>query len=128
MTYDYAKKVETARRMITKYGRDITLAHASTTPVDATDPSKGVDSSAAVSSTTKGVFVYPSGYLSLGISKDRTALLERTSAIVLVAPVADFDVEKSHKVTDGGGDYLVETVDKLQPGDTPVLFYVGLAK
>ena len=128
MTYDYAAKAETARRLIDKYGRSITLYQPSTTPIDATDKSKGVDPTVAPNTPTKGAFVNPSGYSSLGISKDRTALLENTSAIVLVAPVAGFDVGAVSRVSDGGGDYLVEMVEKLQPGDTPVLYYIGLKK
>jgi hypothetical protein len=126
MAKDYSRTAATAVRLVTKYGRDVSLYGDATDYIDDNKKTRGKSDPTPV--TAKAVFVYPTGYRQLGLSVESAALLKNSAAIALVAPVAGFDAGTVSKVSDGGRDYLVEAVEVLQPGDVPLLYYIGLKR
>jgi len=124
---DYSSNVATAQRLIARYGRDITLHLPSTTLVDDNDITLGRSSDGAASQPTRGAFVYPSGFISLGMSVDHQTLVASTKCIILVAPIAGVAVHDCLRVSDDEQSYTIDGVERLRPGDTDLLYYLRVA-
>ena len=125
MAYDYAPKVAMATKMIAKYGRAVVFSKVATDT--ATDDPLGPPVSAPeTQSPVIGAFVYPNGLAELGIKTTKSGLFKNSEQIGLFAPAA-FDYAAQTFMTEMDGKvWKVDAVDMLKPGDTAVLYFVGL--
>jgi len=127
MAYNYAPKAEKARKQIEKYGRSVVFVQMMTDRNDA-DPLAGPLSSPVVSDPVPAVFVYPSGDLNLGISQSKAALFRSCEQMAILGS-HDIVYENQTYLTElDGTQWKIEVVDRFQPGDTAILYFVGMVK
>lgn len=138
---DYQKLAQTAKRLIDKNGRSITISRLDRSPLDTSKPWRGEPSPRATggverSLTTIGVFVHPDGLRDqtmtrpFGFSAIDEELLKRFNQIVLVsgAGTSFQNLEEFDEVTDGSSSWKIELVVRLQPGDVNIMSALALAK
>lgn len=126
---DYARLAATAKRLIEANGRTVTLYRNGREVADASKPNRGPARTAATPLTPKAAFVPPRG---TGFGFDLTldpSLEESVDQVALIAAdsVPGEDLETIDRLTDRLRPYQVVTVGRLQPGDRPVLFEIGVA-
>lgn len=127
MAYDYAPKVAFANKMIDKYGRSVVFVQVAS-DIDPTDPLAGPVSVPVVSDVVKAAFVYPSGLLQLGMSTTNAQLFKNCEQIAIVGNHGiDYAAQTFLNDTDGMV-WKVDVVQEFKPGDTSVLYYVGVIK
>lgn len=125
MAHDYSKNAATVLRLIEKFGRTVTIDKLSTTAADPNAPQDGPADPhvPAASVTLKAAVIEPS---SLNQTDDR---LKRVSAAAYVAGSATVeDLRTFTRLTDGSDRYRIDWVDALKPGDTVVLYTIGLMR
>lgn len=128
--YDYSRALATAQRLVTRYGRLISLQGVSPGPADANNPLAGPAAAPAALSGIPAAFVEPSSLQSLGLSASLVALFANCTQIAIVAPVSgmgDFTSMKFLIDTDAK-QWKIERISTLQPGDTILLYYIGVSR
>lgn len=138
---DYQKLAQTAKRLIDKSGRSITINRLERTPADVSKPWRGEANPRATgqvesSITTIGVFVHPDGLRDqemtrpFGFSAIDQELLKRFNQMVLVSGAGtNFqNLEDYDEVSDGTSSWKIELVVKLQPGDVNIMSALALSK
>lgn len=137
---NYVKLAATAQRLIEANGRDVTLYKKELTPAAAAKPWRGVPASTAPESTMgpiKIAFV-PVGGSGLGyllqdengqVSKEITqeGLMAADSITALSPPPTELDPKLYSTVVDGSRAFRIVKIGELKPGDTSLIFVVGLA-
>lgn len=125
---DYARAVALAQRLINKNGRTITVQQLSSTPVDANKPWKGPNAPTVLASATpKGVFLPVSSLNELGLFVADDELLKRVEQVVLIAADGTNAFDTFHRVSDGVL-YHIDWVRTLKPGDTVILYAMGIKR
>ncbi len=137
---DFVNLAKTAKKLVEANGRSVTLYKRDRTPAVAADPWRGPDS---VPTSPDGLVIGPlkvafvpatgSGFGKLLFDADNTlrrkidlvGLLATDSVVALDFTAAD--VEKADTLKDGTKIYKIVEVGHLQPGDTSLLFVLGLA-
>jgi len=119
--------------LIAESGKDITFIRFKQEPEDSNKPWNGPDDPREVPDaieTMKGVFVSLSGVQDLGITALSTDLLRRVQMVCLVAPKVSpsFDIKTANEVIDDEVYRRVEFVEELKPGNTTLLYYVGISR
>lgn len=129
MAYDYTDDVAFAVEMIAEFGRAVTFVKASATPADANKPLHGVGAPTTVPDIM-AAFVEPSSVIRLGASTEqKPGLWKESTKIALVAPDGTNDFTTFTAITDSDGSgWKIEHVEELKPGDTTVLYYVGVRR
>lgn len=124
--YNYAPVVTKVQRAIDKYGRFVTFrARAGATPDN--DPLAGPQDADVISNPVKGVFVPITGLAQLGISTTKTDAFKHSEQVGLFPPSA-IDYAAQAFLVDGGGTWKVDAIDMLKPGDTALLYYIGVSR
>jgi hypothetical protein len=126
MSYDYSDDVLFANEMVNEFGRLVSLSKFSTTPVTSDFPLEGSSAPLIVTNIT-AVFVSTNG---LGFNIDTTVGLwkEAQQAVILASDgVNDFTTFDSLIDTDMT-DWKIVIAEKLQPGDTIVMFVLGVKR
>jgi hypothetical protein len=131
-TKDYAPVLSLSKNLIQKFGRQITLRKLDATSntvgkpwLGATDP---VDT--GIKTTTYAICVHPDSTYFLGISGKTEDLLKSSELIFITAP-SDIDSENLDKYTtlvDDLIEYKINFTEKLKPGSTTVLYYIGVSR
>lgn len=125
MAKDYTANAATALRLIEKFGRTVTIDKLDRTAADPSAPQDGpADPHVPTASVTpKAVMVEPS---SLNQVDDR---LKRVTKVAYVAGSATAqDLRTFTRITDGSDRYRIDWVDALEPGDTVLLYTIGLVR
>lgn len=127
---DYTKLAATAQRLVENSGRDITLVEFNTTPADASKPWRGASDPRTTPDATlavSGVFVEPSSATKLGMSTEVSDLLKRSSQIIIVASTAD--LKSYNEVIDSDSSrWKIVGMETLKPGDTTLLYFIGVQR
>jgi hypothetical protein len=125
---DYARAVALAQRLINKNGRTITVERLSSTPTDANKPWKGPSApTVAGSAQPKGVFLPVSSASELGLFAPDDELLKRIEQLVLIAADGVNAFDTFHRISDGVL-YRIDWVRVLKPGDTVILYAMGIKR
>lgn len=128
---DYVKAAATAKRLVESAGREVTIYSDSTTPANAAKPWLGPDDSTP-GDTIAGVkmaFVPPSGSgLGATLLQQAGVLVQQFDQIGLLAAssAAGKDLRTFDSVVDGGRTWKIVLVHELKPGDTSLLWVLGL--
>jgi hypothetical protein len=128
---DYLELATLANTLIAETGRTVTVNCYRQIPADSAKPWKGPTSPTTTPSATdtpKAVFVGASGGPPLGIRSADDDLMKRAQEICLIGPGASYDLQTANEVVDGSVHWSVLFVDVLKPGDTVLLYIVGLAR
>lgn len=130
MAKDYSGNAATAKRLVEKFGREITMYQAERDDADALKPwASPVAGTAEAETTLIGVFV-PVGGGGLGrMLADKAAQLNITlTQELIVASTSDtvgiLDLVDS--ISDDGRAWKIHVRQELVPGDTSLIFVYGL--
>lgn len=129
---DYARLSTTATRLLTKFGRQVTLVKFNETPVNPDKPWQGPASGGQTEVQLYGVFVPPSsirefGLQGLGRGTDLGDLIAMSQQILIINPATNV-VEQFTEVIDNGVRWGITATQVLQPGPTQVLAFIGLRR
>ncbi len=133
-TFDYTALADKAKELVDRFGRPITVIQYDDAIDDPTKPWRGTANPRAVPTAevqAAGVFVEPTGARALGISTQAGELLKRSDAIFLVSLGSasnGIDLSLFDEVLDGGKRWKIEVVEKLQPGDLTLLYFLGVKR
>ena len=114
---DLSPQIATAQRLISRYGRPVTL--------EKLGPSSGGKATVSDALQVDAVFVGPS---SLGFEARSSALVRRAEQIALVAPGADVKLDGYERLQDDGTAWAIVGVEVLRPGDQTVLGYLSVKR
>lgn len=128
---DYVALAQVALDLVKANGRQVTFRQLTDTPADANKPWRGAtDPTTGATAAVWAVAVPPSSATSLGMSTSDNDLVKRSTQILIVAPgptlpddLADFE-----EVIDGTVTYRITGTETLRPGDTTLLYFVGIAQ
>ena len=137
---DFVKLAATAERLVEANGRDAVLFKKDRTPANVAEPWRGPDLTApdpaAGIGPVKVAFVPPSGSgfgkllfdadESLRVKIEQVGLLAAKSVTDLTPAATAADVEAADTLRDGTTIYKILSVGHLKPGDTSLLFVLGL--
>lgn len=118
-TFNYAAIAEKARANVVKFGRDITLIKFDV-GTDPDKPWRADNTPVETSLPAKGVFI-PGGSGGKLVSED---LAKRSEELVLVATTAD--ISGYNAIDSQGRRYTIEGMEKIAPGDSIVVWIVGV--
>lgn len=136
---NYTRLAATAKRLVEKNARSVTLFKAGRTPANASEPWKGpstsVDPSGANAGATVTVlaaFVPKSGTDLGSASRDRLrdSVKDRTK-IALIATTslpADTDLSQFDSIRDGNDVWRIVGTDELKPSTTSLLWEIEVTK
>lgn len=128
MAYDYASDVAFAVEMIAEFGRLVDFHKVSETPLDVNKPLEGNGADTDVSGVM-ACFVEPSSLRSLGLSLIVNGVWKDSTQIALVAADGVNDFTTFTTITDSDmTTWTIANADKFQPGDTAILYYVGVKR
>lgn len=118
MSHDYSRQVQSALRMIYKYGRNVEIISQGTG--GEYDPSTGQFTPAEPKKTNiKAVFV---DYETKEI--DGTNVLRTDKKVLIAAASLEEKPSTTTKIKDGSEEYSVIDVNIIQPGNTKILYEV----
>lgn len=118
MNHNYTRQVQSALRMIYKFGRNVEVVSAGTG--DEYDPTTGQFTTASpVISNIKAVFTH---FEEKEI--DGTNVLRTDEKVLFAAASLSAKPASTDKIKDNGTEYNVVNVNTIQPGDTAILYEV----
>ena len=127
---DYVKMAATALRLVTKYGRSVTLVKFNVTPDDAAKPWRGTAHPRQTPEATlalPAVFVDPTSISSLGFAAVVSDLLKNCEQVCLIASTED--LTGYNEILDTNGvRWKIDKMDKLAPAETTLLYYMGVSR
>lgn len=124
---DYVSELPGIRADIQDAGRPVRIGRRSDA-VNAADP-LGPPLLAAEETQTYAVFVPITGMQRWGMAMDRAEGLRMADATcVLAPPESDPTPDQCHYLKDGETTYEIVAAEIFQPGDTPLLYYLGLSR
>ncbi|MBA3352278.1 MAG: hypothetical protein H0U23_07625 [Blastocatellia bacterium] len=131
MAFDWSDDIAGALEDIAEFGRVVSFVKFKTTTADPDKPLEG-PAAPIVEALVTGVsalFVEPSSVVRLGSSTSSEGLWKSSLKIALVGYDGVNDWGIFDRLTDTDlTEWKIQHVDKLQPGSTPILFFVGLAR
>jgi hypothetical protein len=129
---DFVKLAATAKRLIEKNGRTLSLYKRSTTPANALQPWRGTAAADADGDPLDLIVcVVPAS--GSGFGRERVVdgeLAEAFSEVGLIAASsvpAGVDLERFSSLVDGKRAWKINKVGKLQPADVPLVFVLELS-
>lgn len=125
---DYNAVLLIAQQLVSDNGRDVVFNRIDDTVADANRPWEGNVPTPVESVTLRAVAVQPSSAVTLGLRAIDQDLLKRTSAILIVAGQATFDMTEAHSVVDEGVTRRVSFVEQLRPSTVTMLHFVGVER
>jgi hypothetical protein len=134
MAFDYSGVSKKAKKLVDKFGRNITFVKLDEVVADPTKPWEGaatprVDPESSI--TLKGVFVPPSSSVELGLQTIKPGMSDRAKQIIILAPgVAHVDVEfeQYDEVIDGTVRWKIVQVETLKPGSDRIVYFVEVER
>lgn len=132
MSTDYSEIVTLAQELIDENGRLVTFNRFKQEPADVAKPWRGPGSPTTVPDATdevRAVFVgVGRSTPEFGLEFVSEALLKRAEECCLVGPTVGFDLQTADELVDGTVHWKIEFVSVLTPGDTVLLYAVGLKR
>ena len=132
---DYVRLAATAKRLIDKNGRAISIVKLERDPVDGAKPWRGDPSprdtgQPEATATTIGVFVEPGSIKHWGFMEISEELIGRWEQVVMVSGngVNQVDLEEYDEVVDGTIRWRIQNVIKLKPADLTMIYALGLSR
>jgi hypothetical protein len=130
---DYSTTIATAQRLITKFGRAITLVEFDTTLADSAKPWDGpADARTAPDSTLAldAVMVQPGGSSQqLGFQVFNEDLVARMNGLFIVSPGAAADLALYQEVIDLDlVRYKIIATEVLRPGPDVIVGFIGVSR
>lgn len=125
--YNYAPIVPRVQAKIAQYGRNVSFIKRSVdTPIN--DPLAGPQSADIISASVPCVFVPLTGLAELGIKVTKQDAFKTSTQVGLLAPSAINYAEQTFIIDSMGGTWKIDVVDALAPGDTPLLYFIGVSR
>ena len=118
MAFDYARSQATATRLISKFGRSLTLTKKGSTASDPSKPWEGGTATDATTSTLTGVELGDTSYFK---DDDRVEATDRAFIVDGLIEPAEGD-----KITDSGVVFEIVAAKRIQPGDTALAYMLAL--
>ncbi len=132
MSTDYTEIAVLAQGLIDENGRLVTFNRRKQEAADPAKPWRGPGDPSAVPDATnevRAVFVGVNRSTpALGLEFVSEELLKRAEECCLVGPTASFDLATADELVDGTTHWKIEFVQVLKPGDTVLLYAVGLKR
>ena len=134
MAKDYTNIATTAKRLVDKFGRSVTFRRLDRTTLDdAAKPWRGTATPRTTLDATVtaiAVIVPPSSASRLGLTTRDNELIKRSEQIMIVAlgATSTDDLSTFDEVLDGTQLWKITTVETLKPGDTTLLYFVGVKR
>lgn len=117
--FNYARPVATAKRLIKRFGQEVTLHVATTGGADPWNPS-------VVSETN---FKLQAAVMSFNKDEiDGTLIMKTDKKLIVSTEGATITPSTAHTITIGGVEHSVQSVDELNPGGTVVYWTLGVRK
>lgn len=128
MSYDYSGDVAFAQEMVAEYGRLVTLI-SDAQEVDASDPLGAPTTDPVEVAGVRAVVVYPSGLINLGLSVRSRELMKEAEQIAIIAADGTNDFSQFTGMIDTDGSvWAVTKTEVFKPGDTAILYYLGVKR
>lgn len=127
--YDYSRPLASARRLVARYGRVISLQGVSAGPADANNPLAGPAAAPDPLTGIPAAFVDPLSLRGLGLSSALVTLFANSSNIAIVAPVsgmADF-MGMKFMIDSDGTVSKIDRIETLKPSEVILLYYIGIS-
>lgn len=132
MAKDYTSALALARRLIRKYGRQMTLKRIEDVPADANKPWEGSASPRATydaTTTAYAVTVPPDSLIQLGISSKVKELDKPWDEILIMEPNDTFaETLDTFDIINDGKDFKISWIEKFKPGDTTLMYFFGVCR
>lgn len=126
----YSDMAAVAQEMIQEFGRTVTFVKWSRTPVDPARPEAGIDLTASTTLSVSAVQASPDDVQDFGFELEAAeSLVRKGGKIVLVSgsDVSGDGLETYDSMEESDNSvWRVARVHKLRPGDTTLLYAVGL--
>lgn len=121
---DFTRLAATAKRLIEKNGRSVTVIKQGKTPTDATKPWRGQDTTHLASVTGKAVFVQPSKAI------QNIDQLKRAEQVAYFAAANDSGqtLETFDLIKDGSTLWKILRAELLQPATKKLLYQFEVAR
>lgn len=130
MAFDYTDIAAFAVEMVAEYGRQVTFVELGDVPADAAKPWLGASAprtSPASTLSVMAVFVEPASIDVLGKEATVQDFVKRSVKIALVATGVSMSPYDEVIDTDGSR-WKIQGFSELTPGDTTLLYFVGLSR
>lgn len=121
---DYTSLATTAKRLIEKNGRTVTITKMSQTPADPAKPHRARNSATDTSVTATAVVV-PFDREQVDGSN---VMVEDKMVLVAQESVAGVDLELFDRLTDGSDEYDIVKAEKVNPGATSVVYMIQIRR
>lgn len=130
MAYDYTDDVAFAQEMIAEFGRAVVMVRASATPGDATKPLHGPSAAPTRVTDVMAAFVELSSVQRLGAATTTgPGFWKEATKVMLIAPDGTNDFTTFTAVEDDdGNEWKITMADAFKPGDTVLLYFVGVKR
>lgn len=136
MGFDYSGLAQTAEDLVARFGRQVTAVKLSRTPEDSskpwrgdqqahTDPADTIDLMAVDVAAPAGANLAKWGFSVT--QEDETRRFDR-ALLFAARSLGDKRLEEFDAIDDGGTRFRVSRTFVLQPGDTRLLYGLGLAR
>lgn len=123
---DYAELVAVAQELIEGTGRLVTFRNLPSTPANVNQPWKPA-AGAPVLANSFATFVPASSAQEMGLGVSDSELFRRAEQVCLVPPGAA-DLLSFQEVLDNGSVWRIEWIEVLRPGDTVLLYIMGVKR
>lgn len=126
---DYVRLAATATRLVEANGRAMSFVRLDEIPTDLDEPWRGATLARAPAAETvsgSAVAVPPSSLVALGRKTTDEDFVKRSEQILIA--VADSDIEGFDEVLDEEVRWRITGVEKLKPGSTTLLYFVGVVR
>lgn len=127
---DHSSFLKTARRLVSKHGRSVTLYKLSNTIANAAKPWEGagaVVETGAVATTA--VFLPHAGELELSkVIKDMDTFKTAEQFVMIAPPASGVNLEEYHLLVDGTIRWRIEVIRVVKPGSLTVLYVAGVCR
>lgn len=122
MAFDYSELAGVATELIAEFGRAATLLRVSSSPASPSAPWEGATATNTTSLPVTAVFVDPSDLIT---QRDG---VPRGEKFALVDGPAGSDLETYNRLHDGSKVWQVVSCEVVHPGDTRLLYMMGLER
>ena len=133
MAKDYTSIADTALAMVKKYGRSMTITKFDQSAGDPAKPWEGASDPRGVGKTSLTIYavaVSVTSAIQVGLVTKDDDMVKRSEQILIVAPgsVEQTDLGNFNIVSDGSVEWKVAGVDKMQPSNLILLYYIGVKR
>lgn len=121
---DYTSLAATAKRLIEKNGRTVTITKMSQTPADPAKPHRARNPAADTSVTPTAVVVpFESEQVD-----GSNVMVDDKMVMVAQESVSGVDLKSFDRLTDGSDEYDIVKVKKVNPGPTSVVYMIQVRR